>query len=286
MQEYLKQAIALDPKWAEPHSVLGLHLATAVPRVSEMISLARAEACKALELLPSEAVAHAVLGAIAAVHDYDWKEAQEEFKLARSSESVSASVHHMYAASYLSPLGRFEEALEEMERVIAQDPLNMLYRGRLQLVLLFAEKYERAIAEAQIVVEFDEKHIAAHSLIALAHFFQGNLAEARKSAEEAFRRTPLNRLAVALQAGLLKQSGEDDQAQKLLATLSEMGPLGMIIYHVVRSDIDAALDMYEQAVEQRHPIEAGLASAGFFRPLRASPRWPKLARMMNLPETG
>ena len=28
-----------------------------------------------------------------------------------------------------------------------------------------------------------------------------------------------------------------------------------------------------------------LASAGFFKPLRASPRWPKLAKMMNLPGT-
>jgi hypothetical protein len=27
-----------------------------------------------------------------------------------------------------------------------------------------------------------------------------------------------------------------------------------------------------------------VASAGFFKPLRASPRWPKLAKMMNLPE--
>jgi len=39
--------------------------------MSEMIPLARAEAWKSLELLPSEPFAHAVLGAIAAVHDYD-----------------------------------------------------------------------------------------------------------------------------------------------------------------------------------------------------------------------
>jgi hypothetical protein len=42
----------------------------------------------------------------------------------------------------------------------------------------------------------------------------------------------------------------------------------------------------EQAIEQRHPFAAEWASGGFLGPLRASPRWAKLAGMMNLPETG
>jgi hypothetical protein len=68
-----------------------------------MILFAGEEARKALELLPSEPIAHAVLGAIAAVHDYDWKEADKQFKLARASESVLLSVRHLYATFYLSP---------------------------------------------------------------------------------------------------------------------------------------------------------------------------------------
>ena len=60
---------------------------------------------------------------------------------------------------------------------------------------------------------------------------------------------------------------------------------GMVFYHLVCSEIDAAIDWYERAIEQRQPMAAMFASAGFFKPLRASPRWAKLARMMNLPET-
>lgn len=141
----------------------------------------------------------------------------------------------------------------------------MVYRGYQLFTLLFAEMYERAIVEAQRVLEFDERSIAAHSLIALAHFFQGNLAEAREWAEEAFRRTPLNPLAVGLLAGLLKQSGEKDRAGNLLATLRGMGPTGMMIYYLVCSEIDAAIDCYERSIEQRQPIAAQWASAGFLR---------------------
>ena len=190
-----------------PHSPLGQQyflIGAAGLRLSEMIPLARAEAWKALELLPSEPIAHAVLGAIAAVHDYDWKEADERFKLARASEPDSPSVQYMYAGHYLSPLGRFEEALQQAETVIAQDPLNMLFRGRHLLILLFAEMYERAIVEAQRMLEFDGRQPGAHSLTALAHFFLGKLPEAREWAEEAFGRAPLDHLATGLLAGLVK----------------------------------------------------------------------------------
>jgi hypothetical protein len=56
------------------------------------------------------------------------------------------------------------------------------------------------------------------------------------------------------------------------------------MYYLVCAEIDAAIDAYEIAIEQRHPGAVMTAFAGFLRPLRASPRWPRLARMMNLPE--
>jgi len=252
-----------------------------------MIQLARGEARKALELLPSEPLAHAVLGAIAAVYDFDWRGAGEYFKLARASEALSPWVHNMYVGCYLSPLGRFEEALQQAEEVIARDPLNTHYRGTHLRTVLFAERYERAIIEGRKALEFDERHIAAHSMIALAYFFQGKLAEAREWAEEAFRWTPLNALAAGLLAGLRRQNGENDQAEATLRGMSPPAvfPGGMLIYHLVCSEIDAAIDVYERALEQRNLMAAMWASAGFLRPLRSSPRWPKLARMMNLAET-
>src|SRR5215472_2735693 len=100
IEGYFNEAIVLDPQWADPHSGLGsqrFFLAALGWRPpSETIPLARAEAWKALELFPSEPVAHGVLGAIAAVHDFDWEEAEKHFNLARAPESVSPSVHHMY----------------------------------------------------------------------------------------------------------------------------------------------------------------------------------------------
>jgi len=247
-----------------------------------MVPLARAEARKALELLPSKSAAHALLGSIAAVHDYDWKEAEEQFRLARASQSLPTEVHDAYAMFYLMPLGRFEEAIQELAKTIAQDPLNALWRANQALTLLCAEMYELAIVEARKALELDDRSSLSHYVIALSHFGQGKLTEARESAEETFRLAPWDPSTVGLLAGLLAQAGEKDRAEKLLATLR--GKQSMVIYHVVCSEIDAAIDWYERSIELRQPIAAMLASAGLSKLLRSNPRWPKLAKMMNLPE--
>ena len=120
-------------------------------------------------------------------------------------------------------------------------------------------------------------------MIALSYFFQGKLVEARKPAEEAFRLAPWNPVAAGVLAGLLAQAGEKDRAEKLIATMREMSPAGMILYHLFCSEIDAAIDWYERGVELGYLSAAQIASAGFMKPLHSSPRWPKLAKMMNLP---
>lgn len=287
-EEYFKQAIALDPQWAEPHSQLGyLYFRLGffgLRPPSEMVPLARAEARRALDLLPSEPNAHALLGSIAAVHDYDWNEAGEQFRLATASESVPPHVRDVYAFMYFLPLGRFQEAIQEHAKAIADDPLNAVWRTRQAFTFLCAEMYEPAIAAAQKALELDDRTYNPHWMIAVSYFLQGKLAEAREPAEEAFRIAPWFPSVVRFLAGLLVQAGEKDRADKLLATIHGTIPGGMYWYHLVCSDFDAAIDWYERDIELRSLRSAVAASAGFFKPLRAHPRWPKLAKMMNLPD--
>jgi Flp pilus assembly protein TadD len=288
VEEYYKQAIALDPQWAAPHSALGVFYfilgAVGFRPLTEMTPLARAEARKALELVPSEPKAHALLGGIAASEDYDWKEAEEQFRLARASEPLPPEVHAMYADCFLVPLGRFEEAIRERARAIAQDPVNYALHAQQALTLLCAEMYEPARVEARKAQELDDRSHLPHWVIALSHFVQGKLADSREPAEEAFRQAPWHSGVIGFLAGLLVQAGEKERAEKLIATMHGMIPVGMIFYHLVCSEIDATIDWYERGIDEHQPRMALYASAGFFKPLRSSPRWPKLAKMMNLPE--
>jgi eukaryotic-like serine/threonine-protein kinase len=287
-EDYYKQAIALDPLWASAHSSLGWlyfsGLGTFGLRpIREVVPLARAAARKALELLPSDPMAHVVLGSLAALHDYDWNEAEEQFRLVRAPDFSPPEVHSLYATNYLLPLGRFEEAIREGAKAIAQDPLNVRWRGAQAFSLLCAERYEPAIAEARKALELDDKTFTPHLAMAWSYALQRKPAEARAAVEEAVRISPWHPMAAGLLAGLLAQAGEKEEAEKLIAVMSGMIPAGMMAYHFIRSEIDAAIDWYERDIELRQPGAAMTAAAGFLRPLRASPRWPKLAKMMNLP---
>jgi hypothetical protein len=132
-----------------------------------------------LELLPSEPIAHALLGVIAASYDYDWKEAEEPFGLTRASEPLPPYVHDMSAHFYSLPLGRFEEALQERMKAIAHDPLNALWHAHQAFTLLCAETCELAVVKARKALEFDDSIYVPHWVIALSYFFQGRRVDAR-----------------------------------------------------------------------------------------------------------
>ena len=146
--------------------------------------------------------------------------------------------------------------------------------------------YKRAVVEGHNALEFNKSDFLPYSVIAAGHFFAGNVAEAREPAEEAVRRSPWSAWAVGFLAGLLALTGDKERAERLIQSMQGMIPIGMIVYHLVGGDIDAVIDWYERAIEQRQPMAVLLAAAGYMRRVRSSSRWPKLAKMMNLPPTG
>ena len=50
------------------------------------------------------------------------------------------------------------------------------------------------------------------------------------------------------------------------------------------SEMEPAADWYERAIEQRDPFALVWANGPLCSTIRHTSRWPKLARMMNLPD--
>jgi serine/threonine-protein kinase len=286
-KQLLEQAIALDIEYAEPYAELGwyyfLQSIMGLRRARETMPVARAQAEKALELAPEEPRAHAVLCAVAGSYDSDWKEAGERFRRTLASEPVPSEARALCALYYLLPLGRFQEALGQFEKALEQDPLNVFIRGAFALVLSFREMHDRALAEAQKAVEIDESHWLPYFAISFSNVLRGDLTEARNAAERSVR-AAWHFQPIGLLAGILARLGNKERADELVLKLREMGPaherVGLLLYHVLCSGTDAAADWYAAMVEDRDPFAAVWS---IMKPLRSSPRWPVLAKMMNLP---
>jgi tetratricopeptide (TPR) repeat protein len=272
----------------EPYSALArLYTALAIEGrrpAKEAMPLVRSLARNVLELDPSERRAHALLGSVAALYDWNWKEAQERFRLARAGDPVPFEVRAAYAAHYLAPFGRFQEAAEEAERALEQDPLNVLTRAILVIHLSELGMHQRAMDEARKALEIDESHPTANIAVCLAYLSRGMLTEALASAERAHTLAPWHARVTGILAGILARTGKKEQAGILIEQLKGATPIGMVLYHCVRSEIDAAADWSQKAIEQHEPNAVLMANMSLTRPLRESARWPALAKMMNLPE--
>jgi serine/threonine-protein kinase len=286
-RDLLEQAIVLDPAYPEAYAELAQsHLVVAalglLPR-EETLPMARSNALRAVALNPEEPRAHVVLGAIAGLYEHDWDEAREQFRLALAAQPVPPEVRFRYAGFYLVPLNRLRDALDHLERAVEQDPLNVVFRGFLAMIL-GAETPNRAAVEARKAMEIDERHWLPSYAMSLSHLRRGELREARHLAERSAAAVPWLSFPAGLFAGLLRRLEEHDKADALLAGLKS--PSAMVIYHSVCSDIDGTADSFAQAIAQGEvqPL-MWFGASDFLRPLRASPRWPALAKMLNLPET-
>jgi serine/threonine protein kinase len=287
-EEYCKQAIALDPKYAAPHALLGFiyffsttHTGRSMPEVAPLV---RREARRALELEPFETDPHFLLGAVAAANDYNWLEAAREFQLAMTSPSVPAEAHWAYASLCLQPFGRFEESTAEMRRAVEKDPLSVIWRGVVMANLVVAGKYEQALQEGLKALDISESEIHPHLAFGEAYLALGRVDEAVASAERAHRNLPQHSMATGFLAASLVRLGEEDRADALLREMGDSPtPIwGRAWYHLLCSEVDAAAGWYEKMIEARELFAPVYANSPYTAELRASPHWAKLARMMNL----
>lgn len=196
----------------------------------------------------------------------------------------------MYATFFLAPSGRVKEAVTLMEKTVASDPLNGPLRSNFALALISAEMYDRAIEEVRKGLETEDKLWTSYVALSFAYVMKGMIPESLAAAEKANQIAPWSTRVIGLLAGLLVRAGERTRADDLIAQLRDkpdrLGRAGgMFLYHAICAEVDAAADWFEKAVEQRDPLLIPWLRLPLVKPMRESLRWPKIARMMNLPET-
>jgi hypothetical protein len=136
------------------------------------------------------------------------------------------------------------------------------------------------VAHLRQAVEFDENFFIAYYWQALDCVAHGHYTEARPLAEKAYSIESGTPYVVGMLAGLRSRVGDPHED---LLRRSESQPVGLAFYHLVRDEMEPAMDWMEKAIAQRDGVVPIFLSI-LGKKLRQSPRWPALARMMNLPE--
>ncbi len=289
-RKYYEQAAKLDPGFALPHAGLAMYyhiVASTFIDPREGLVQGRQAAQRALELDPLLPEAHAWLGIFAAWADFDWKEAQRRFDIAFSRQPVPPILRHWYGYFYLRQVGRSLEAVDQHRRALEEDPLNVVVRIGLAVSLSAAGKDEEALTEARRSMELDPDFVPAYTLQAL-DLTKASLPEALAFAEKGVHLAPWSPTCAGQLAGLLVKSGERARAIELIGRLGDgqanAAPVAFAIFYLLCGEVEKAAEWTEKALEQRHPMVAMLLLTPPWKPLlRSSARWPKLAKIMNLP---
>lgn len=132
----------------------------------ESFPKAKAAATKAIELDDDIADAHAILGQIHLLSDWDFTAAEKELRRAMELNPNSAGAHGRYA-EVLAASGRYAEAIEETNRIRQIDPVNVNSSGWTAF-LYWARRYDDAIAEAREILVANPNSYNAHLYPGLA----------------------------------------------------------------------------------------------------------------------
>jgi TolB-like protein/Flp pilus assembly protein TadD len=148
---YFQEAVAHDPNdalayagLASAYSGLGGHYQAP----TDVMPKARAAAVKAVQLDDTVAEAHASLGFINLVFDWNWPGAEREFRRALELNPNSAAVHTQYAEYLLLVPHSVDEGVREVRRAYDLDPLVPQGQGDLVWFLFESRRYSEAIEEA------------------------------------------------------------------------------------------------------------------------------------------
>jgi tetratricopeptide (TPR) repeat protein len=137
------------------------------------------------------------------------------------------------------------------------------------------------------VLELDANLVVARVSVAHLHADWGQLPEAVAAARQAYASGPWYPDAVATLAALLRRNGDEAESRVLFESLGDGERADDVrpraIYHLLCGDLDEAADYLEKGIALRDNSTMYYLRFVIAKPLRASARWPAIARMLNLP---
>jgi len=288
---YFQQAIELDPAYALAYAGLSdayrsLALGSEMPP-TEFFAKSKAASGKAIELDDSLAEGHTGLGMTIFWGEWNWLEAERQFKRALELNPNSAEAHLFYA-HLLSNTGRHAEALAEAKLARELNPL-FPFAGALEgQFLLHAGQPDEALARLRKTSELEPRFWMPYLFASSVYIEKGMYAEAVAEARRARELSPVLTIAAAYGGYALAKAGRFDEAKAALDELLKLSnerfvPASHIamIYNGL-GDHDNALIWLERGFEQRDPKMTFLKVEPKWNNLRGEPRFIELIKRMNL----
>jgi eukaryotic-like serine/threonine-protein kinase len=290
--ELYRQAIDKDPNYALAYSGLAetfaLFSSYDVAPANDSLPQAKAAALRALEIDDSLAEAHTALGFYLSTYEWDRVGSEKEYRRAIELKPNYPTAHH-WLGELLSNLKRFDVSLVEMRRAEELDPLSAIIGTSLADTMVYARRYDEAIAQYKRTLIRNPNFGYAHQALGWVYGLNGMYPEAIAETRTAMALS--NGSSAKGYLGLwLAKSGKRDEALKVLSELKQETTRGYVqsytfaLIYTGLGDKTEALNWLEKHMSGRSETANLYALAPELDDLRSEPRFKEMLKRMNLPD--
>ncbi len=279
--EQFQQAIRLEPNYAQAYA----DLARAYLGLSDD-QKAREAAQNAIRLDETTATAHWLLADILWQQDWNWTEAEKEFRRAIELNPSESGVARQRLASLLSAQGRHAEAIQEIELIEQQFPNDIIDDAWVGYIYKDARQYDRAIEKFKSVQKLRPDNTSSRLGLAEVYAYKGMYQEAIAEAKEAVKTNKGFSQAKIFLGMIYAMAGKNNEALKLLEEYKKQPKprsswIGSTYLHL--GDKDRAFFWFDKACSERSgDLLNGIKVSPVWDKLRDDPRYDNLIRCFGL----
>jgi serine/threonine-protein kinase len=289
--EFFEKAIVEDPQYAEAHSGLsdayGLLAHYGVLGPADVWTKAASSAATAVLLDGNSAEARTSLAHVKSTQDWDWRSAEREFQRAITLDPKYATAHHWYGISCLVPMGRLDEALEQMTLAQSLDPVSSIIARDVGVIHYFRRDFGAALEQCDHTIELNPHFAPAYLTLSLVQEQQGDLEEALAALERAVSLSPLSPRMHGALGRTLALANKRDAAMKTLRKLETLAreryvsPFEFASIYLALGQLDVAFKWLNKARDERVFELLAMRVDPRFDPLRDDARFDASVRQIG-----
>ena len=293
-----EEAVSLDADFALAHvgisGCYGFEASAGYRKPAEAWPKSREHAARAIALDDSLPDAHSALAAVLLNGDWNWAAAEKELKRAMALGPVDLSVaepNDLYSF-YLAAMGRLDEAVAAEKTAQTTDPLSPFLAADLAQEYYYDRSFDASIREARRALELQPDSVFALTTLGLSLAMkrqdEAGIASLRSAVAASGRASfTLGNLGWAYgHAGRIADAREILRQMQAFSRERYIAPLDLAMVEIGTRDADAAFAELDRAIADRNAFLIFLNVEPMFDPIRADPRFAKVAARVGLPAAG
>lgn len=260
---FFGEALSHDPDYApayaglaDAYALIGFY---GIQPLDAVMEKARHAATTALELAPNLAEAHASLGYIRMVYDWDWDASGEELRRALELNPSYAPARIWHAVWLLHVTGA-EDCIAELKVGLEYDPLSVGIRMHLAFVCSMLDRFEDMAVYARDALELVPEYSLARGLLGLALHVQSKTEEGIRELERAATESDREPWVLGMLGYVYADIGESEKARAIAEELEAGAKTGFVsalhvaAVHAAVGNAEPALEWLHRAYDERHPL--------------------------------